>query len=177
MNRLILLLIVIVIHIDVSYASFPIHTNSAIDTLQTEEIKNHHYTLQKMGFDLSSCKCVSCRKGIEAIVVKPKSLPIRLEKNVDREKREPGGGLYVFLSVLSVIASLLFGLLSLGNGFSHNGSASAVLSFFLLSVISFIGSIILAVKARKQGVRLGGTILNLSLALLVVFFLFPLFFP
>ena len=51
----------------VSYASFPIIADTleeTIDTLQTEEIKQYHSSLIKMGIDLNSCKCESCRNGI-----------------------------------------------------------------------------------------------------------------
>ena len=177
MNRMILLLITLTIHTNLSYASFPVHDNLATDTLQTEEIKQYHYNLQQMGFDLSSCKCISCRNDIDPIVSKPKSLPIKLENIIEEEKREPSGGLYVFLSILFAIGSLLFGLLALGNGFSHTGSDSAVLPLFALFVISAVGSVILAIKAKKQGVTWGVSMLGIGIAVLVVLFLFPLFFP
>ena len=176
MDRMILLLITLTTHINLSYASFPIHDNLATNTLQTEEIKQYHYNLQQMGFDLSSCKCISCRNGIDLIVIKPKSLPIKSENIIEEEKRESSSGLYVLLSVLSAIGSFLFGLLSLGNGFSHTGSDSAVLPFFALSVISVIGSVILAVKAKKQGVKWVVAVLGVGIAFLAVLFLFPLFF-
>ena len=50
----------------VSYASFPIADTLEVkeDTLQTEEIKQYHSSLIKMGIDLNSCKCESCRIGI-----------------------------------------------------------------------------------------------------------------
>jgi hypothetical protein len=138
-----------------------------------------------MGVDLRSCKCISCRNGIDPIVVKPKPLPmvikpkillIESENVIRKEKRRPSGILYVFLSVFSAIGALFFGLLSLGNGFSANGSYSSVLLFFGLSVISVIGSVILAVKAKKQGVKWGVAMLGVGVAVLAVLFLFPLFF-
>ena len=51
---------------NVSYASFPIADTLEVeqDRMQTEEIKQYHSSLMKMGVDLSSCKCESCRKGI-----------------------------------------------------------------------------------------------------------------
>ena len=176
MNRMILLLITLTTHINLSYASFPIHDNLATDTLQTDEIKQYHFNLQQMGFDLRSCKCISCRNGIDPIVVKPKPLPIKLENVIEEEKREQSGALYVLLSILSAVGSLFFGILSLGNGFSHTGSYSAVLLFFALSVISVIGSVMLAVKAKKQGVNWGVSMLGVGIAVLAVLFLFPLFF-
>ena len=83
MKKLILLLIALTTFIYVSYASFPISDTLEVqqDIMQTEEIKQYHYSLQKMGVDLNSCKCVSCRGGIAPLVSKPKPLPIKT-KNV-----------------------------------------------------------------------------------------------
>ena len=67
MKNLILLLIIITSFTSVSYASFPIISDALQikqDTLQTEEIKQYHSSLIKMGFDLNTCKCESCRNGI-----------------------------------------------------------------------------------------------------------------
>ena len=66
MKKLILLLITLTTLTNVSYASFPVADTLEIkkDTLQTEEIKKYHSSLIKMGVDLSSCKCVSCRNGL-----------------------------------------------------------------------------------------------------------------
>ncbi|MDC3305295.1 hypothetical protein OAV36_00070 [Flavobacteriales bacterium] len=66
MRKLILLLIALTTFMNVSYASFPITDTLQVkqDTIQTEEIKQYHQSLLKMGIDLSSCKCVSCRNGI-----------------------------------------------------------------------------------------------------------------
>jgi hypothetical protein len=66
MKNLILLLIIITSFTSVSYASFPIADTLEVkqDTLQTEDIKQYHSSLIKMGFDLNTCKCESCRNGI-----------------------------------------------------------------------------------------------------------------
>ena len=66
MKKLILLLITLTTFMNVSYASFPVTDTLEVkqDTVQTEEIKQYHSSLIKMGVDLSSCKCVSCRNGI-----------------------------------------------------------------------------------------------------------------
>ena len=65
-KKLILILITLTKFTNVSYASFPIADTLEVkqDTVQTEEIKQYHQSLLKMGIDLSSCKCVSCRNGI-----------------------------------------------------------------------------------------------------------------
>ena len=84
----------------------------------TEEIKQYHYSLQKMGVDLNSCKCVSCRGGIAPLVSKPKPLPIKT-KNVKEvevitevETRESNGNWYAFLSILSALGAIIFAFLT-----------------------------------------------------------------
>ena len=69
MKRLILLLITLATFTNVSYASFPISDTLEVqkDIVQTEEIKQYHYSLQQMGIDLKSCKCESCRNGIDPL--------------------------------------------------------------------------------------------------------------
>ena len=76
MKRIILLLITITTFRHVSFASFPVADTLKVnqDTLQTEEIKQYHYNLQKLGIDLNSCKCKSCRHGVTPLVSKPKIL-------------------------------------------------------------------------------------------------------
>ena len=66
MKKLILLFIALTTFTNVSYASFPIADTLEIKqyTLQAEEIKQYHSSFIKMGFDLNTCKCESCRNGI-----------------------------------------------------------------------------------------------------------------
>ena len=51
---------------NVSFASFPVSDTLKVkqDTVQTETVDQYHLRMQKMGIDLNSCKCESCRKGI-----------------------------------------------------------------------------------------------------------------
>jgi len=69
MKKILLLLITLTAFNNVSYASFPVSDTLKVkqDTLQTEEIKQYHYKLQQMGIDLNSCKCESCRNGIDPL--------------------------------------------------------------------------------------------------------------
>ena len=66
MKKIVLLLITLTTFANVSYASFPISDTLEVqqDTIQTEEIKQYHYSLQQMGIDLNACKCESCRNDI-----------------------------------------------------------------------------------------------------------------
>jgi len=65
-NRVLFLLIMLTTFINVGYASFPVSDTLIVkqDTLQIEEIKKYHDHLIKMGINLNSCKCVSCRDRI-----------------------------------------------------------------------------------------------------------------
>ena len=69
MNRLLLLLIIFITLTNISYASFPIIDTLKVnqDRLHTEEVKKYHDHLVKMGIDLNSCKCESCRNNITAV--------------------------------------------------------------------------------------------------------------
>jgi len=70
MSRIILLLIILTTHINMSYASFPVANTLTFkqDTLTLESIDEYHSRMQKMGIDLKSCKCESCRDGIEPLI-------------------------------------------------------------------------------------------------------------
>ena len=56
MKRLILILITLTTFTNVSYASFPVADTLEFkqDTVQTEEIKQYHQSLLKMGIDLNT---------------------------------------------------------------------------------------------------------------------------
>ena len=130
-----------------------------------------------MGIDLRSCKCISCRSGMKPIATKFQPLTITSKQNtIAKKKKKITSGKYMFLSILSTLSAFLLGLLSIGNALSHTGSGSAVLVFFALSIISIIGSFILAAQARRKGAKLGRTILSIGIAVLTILFLFPLFF-
>ena len=65
-KKILFLFIALTTFTNVSYASFPITDTLGVkqDALQTEDIKQYHSSLIKMGFDLNTCKCESCRNGI-----------------------------------------------------------------------------------------------------------------
>jgi hypothetical protein len=71
MKKILFLLIALATINNVSYASFPIQSNfvAYTDTLQTDKIKQYHSSLIKMGIDLNSCKCESCRNGIAPLTI------------------------------------------------------------------------------------------------------------
>jgi len=160
-KKLLFLLLTLTIFSNVSYASFPITDNLEIkqDTLQTEEIKQYHYSLQQMGVDLNSCKCVSCRAGIAPLVSKPKPLPIKTKNVKEVEKREPNGNLFVFLSVLSGLGAIVFAFLTLGNAMSHNGNP---LPYLLLTLIAIASTIYSTIKAKNNGAKWGKAFLGVG---------------
>ena len=65
MKKLLFSFCTLIIFTNVSYASFPVSDTLKVkqDILQTEEIKQYHSNLIKMGIDLNDCKCESCRKS------------------------------------------------------------------------------------------------------------------
>jgi hypothetical protein len=100
MNRMILLLITLITFTNVSYASFPINVNPSIDTLQTDQIKQYHSSLLKMGIDLKTCKCESCRNGIAPLTVEGKEV---LKKN----KLNVWIQLLIIISILGILLMIL----------------------------------------------------------------------
>ena len=66
MKKLLFIFFTLIIFANVSYASFPVSDVLKLnqDTLQTEDIKQYHSSLIKMGVDLNDCRCESCRAGI-----------------------------------------------------------------------------------------------------------------
>ena len=158
--------------ISLSYASFPI-----TDTLQTEEIKQYHYSLQKMGVDLNSCKCESCRNGIAPLLSSPNPLPkkVKNSKEVEGitkvEKREPNGNWYALLSILSALVAIIFAFLTLGSGMMHNANPSIVITYFLLTLLSIVGTFFSAIQAKRRGARWIKALLGVGLVVLLASFL------
>ena len=88
MKKLLFIFFTLTIFANVSYASFPVSDTLKVkqDTLQTEEIKQYHYSLQQMGIDLKSCKCESCRHGVTPLVSKSNILSKKKEIEIQKEK-------------------------------------------------------------------------------------------
>jgi len=178
MKKLLLLLIALTTFSNVSYASFPVadtlETN--VDSLQTEEIKQYHYSLQQMGIDLNSCKCESCRNGIAPLVSKPKPLPIKVKNTkevediTEVEKREPNGNWYALLSILSALGAIIFAFLTLGNGMTHNPDPSLVTTYALLTLLSIGGTILSSIQAKKNGASWGKSLLGVGIVVLLASF-------
>jgi hypothetical protein len=102
-KKLLFLLIILTPFTNLSYASFPIIADTleaTIDTLQTEEIKQYHSNLIKMGIELSSCKCESCRNGIAPLTKNGKEV---LEKN----KMNIWIQLLIIMTILSIVLVIL----------------------------------------------------------------------
>ena len=114
MKKLILLLITLTTLTNVSYASFPVADTLKVkqDTLQTEEIKQYHSSLIKMGIDLNDCRCESCRKSNKS-----------LKKNTMQQSAATGLYILSGLILLGVIIWVSIGLSRLYNcGDSGNSS-------------------------------------------------------
>ena len=102
MKKLISLLITLTTFVNVSHASFPIVDTLEVnqDTVQTEEIKQYHSSLIKMGIDLNACKCESCRNGIAPLTKNGKEV---LEKN----KMNIWIQLLIIITILSILFMIL----------------------------------------------------------------------
>jgi hypothetical protein len=168
MKKLFLLLITLITFKNVSFASFPIVVDTlemTIETLQTEEIKQYHYSLQQMGIDLKSCKCESCRSGISPLIINPDIVHKKEEIEMPKEKTEPNGNLFVFLSVLSALGAIVFAFLTLGSGMIHNGNP---FPYLLLTLASIGTSILSGINAKKRGSKTTKAFLGLGLLALGV---------
>ena len=66
MKKLLSIFLTLITFVNINYAAFPFTDTLKVqkDTLQTEEIKQYHFNLIKMGVDLNDCRCESCRSGI-----------------------------------------------------------------------------------------------------------------
>ena len=170
MKKLLLLLITLTTFSNVSYASFPVadtlETN--VDSLQTEEIKQYHYSLQQMGIDLNSCKCESCRNGIAPLVSKPKPLPIIIKNVKEVEKREPNGNSYVFLSIISGLGSIFLFFLTLVSSEIPPYSDNAPTIYLLLTLLSIGLTIFSTIQAKKKGASWGKVFLGVGVAVLAI---------
>ena len=107
-KKLLFFFITLTTFTNVSYASFPIADTLEIKhyTLQTEEIKQYHSSLIKMGVDLNSCKCESCRNGIVPLVSNSKQ-----NKDNSRELESNKFNRWIPLIVLGAILLILIILL------------------------------------------------------------------
>ena len=103
MKNILCFLFTLLIFINVSYASFPINVNSSIDTLQTDQIIQYHSSLLKMGIDLKTCKCESCRAGIAPLIIENTEY-----KEVLQSKRM---SIVVKLLIVMAVLVALFGFL------------------------------------------------------------------
>ena len=159
-KKLLFLFIALITLIDVSYASFPIADTLEVnqDTVQTEEIKQYHYSLQKMGIDLKSCKCESCRYGVIPLASKPNILFNK--KEIHKEKTELNGNLFVFLSVLSALGAIVFAFFSIAEALTHNGNP---FPYLMLTLASIVASILSGINAKKRGSKTGKAFLGLGL--------------
>ena len=159
MKKLILLLIALTTFMNVSYASFPITDTLQVkqDTIQTEEIKQYHQSLLKMGIDLNSCKCESCRKGISPLVCNSKGELVKVDK---KSVSNGNASAMYLLAGLILLGVVIWGVIGLTRAYNcvDNGSDCPPSSGekpsggapvgFLVGTVLIIISIGIAVKAR-----------------------------
>ena len=171
MKKLLFIFFTLITFASASYASFPVADTLKVkqDTLQTEKIKQYHYSLQQMGIDLKSCKCESCRHGAAPLVSKINMLSKKKEIEIQKEKTEPNGNLFVFLSMLSTLGAIVFTFLTIGSGMMHNGNP---FPYLILTLVSISASILSGIIAKKRRAKTGKAFLGLGvLALGVLLFM------
>jgi len=153
MKKLIFIFFTLIIFANVSYASFPVADtlNLKQDTLQTEEIKQYHSNLIKIGVDLNDCRCESCRKGN------------KLLKN-NTIQQSGATGLYILsgLLLLGVVIWSFIGLTRAYNCVDNRSNcpqssgekpkSGAPIEFLWISILVLI-SIGIAIKARFMQLR------------------------
>ena len=100
MKKLLFIFFTLIIFANISYASFPVSDTLKVkqDTLQTEEIKQYHSNLIKMGIDLNDCRCESCRNSIA---------PLTNNRGVNKPKKI-WLTIIITITVLSAILLILF---------------------------------------------------------------------
>ncbi|MBT3621468.1 MAG: hypothetical protein HN535_01770 [Flavobacteriales bacterium] len=159
MRKLILLLIALTTFMNVSYASFPITDTLQVkqDTIQTEEIKQYHQSLLKMGIDLNSCKCESCRKGISPLVCNSKGELVKVDK---KSVSNGNASAMYLLAGLILLVVVIWGVIGLTRAYNcvDNGSdcpqssaekpKSGAPVEFLWATILIVISVGVAIKAR-----------------------------
>ncbi len=172
MKIIIQILVILLLNISVTYASFPTEYNLVIDTLQTEEIKQYHYNLQLLDINLESCKCVSCRNGIAPLLSKPNILDKKKEIIMQNNKPESNGNLFAFLSVIFAIGTIVFAFFALVSGMVPVGNPNP---FLILTLASLSTSILAAIKAKKMGAKIGKVLRGFGVLVLGVLLLLLLF--
>ena len=156
MNRLII--IILITHINVSYASFPFADTLKVnhDTLQTDKIKRYHSSLIEMGIDLNDCKCVSCRNSIAPLIINLEDNKLLKKNSV---QQSGAAGLYI-LSGIILLGAVIWSVIGLTRVYNcvdnrsncpqssgKKPKSGAPIELLLISVLILIG-IGIAIKAR-----------------------------
>ena len=116
-----------------------------------------------MGIDLNDCKCESCRHGVTPLVSKSNILSKKKEIEIQKEKTEPNGNLFVFLSVLSALGAIVFTFLTIGSGMMHNGNP---FPYLILTIASIVASVFTGIKAKKMSAKTARAFLGVAIVVL-----------
>lgn len=105
MKKLLLILVTFTTLTNISYASFPVADTLKMeqDTLQSESINQYHSRMQKMGIDLNSCKCESCRNNIEPLTNNREPLTNNRELNLANPFKRIWLPIIITITILSTI--------------------------------------------------------------------------
>ena len=118
-----------------------------------------------MGVDLNSCQCESCRNEIAPIVSKLMSLSKKKDEEIQKEKPKPklNGNLFVFLSVLFALSTIVFTFLTIGSGMMHNGNP---FPYLILTIASIVASVFTGIKAKKMSAKTARAFLGVAIVVL-----------
>ena len=98
----------------ISNASFPLDTNRINSTIITETSEQFHLRMEKQGFDISSCTCISCREGKTKVNV--------ISKNMSYQKFYQIAFICLLLSLAAGAVWLLDGLACINDVTTCSGS-------------------------------------------------------
>ena len=154
MKKIILLLILLASINNSIYASFPVKNNTITlnDTIKKESIEEYHLRIEKMGFDVESCKCKSCQNNKNHRRI-DRNIKNNILNNSEDYKKENDikkaknmfitAGMLMLGAVFCFILSVMDGVKCIEDSDTCNKSG---LPYLYLSVILFYGSFVPFIK-------------------------------
>ena len=113
MKRILFILIYFFV-LKISNASFPVDTNGINSTIVTETSEQFHLRMEKQGFDISSCTCISCREG--------KTKANVISRKMSYQKFYQIASIYLLLSLAAGAVWLLDGVACINDVSTCSGS-------------------------------------------------------
>ena len=165
MKKIALIFILITTISNSIYASFPIKINTITvnDTLKKESIEEYHLRMEKMGFDIESCKCVNCQnkkkqRSIERSIqndILYNSEDYKKEQDIKKVKNlYTTAGMLMLGAIFSFMLSLMDGIKCIEDRDTCDNSGMPYLYLAMIlfygSFVPFIKGLIMSSKNRKK---------------------------